>query len=167
MYPEPADRWLQYKSCSSESSFFSFHELNLYLWLFHAFYSAFFLFHMHGRSVVLLLCSNVTLHTSKQHKWNVCTDCVCSGTVLPHCSPVSFKVDLKHLRDAYKQLQRVLHPDRFSTKSEVQSLRYKSNTHAKEWTPISSLPPLLNMKIHAKMYLYTRLLRDREMLIAM
>ena len=58
----------------------------------------------------------------------MCTDCVCSGTVLPHCSPVSFKVDLKHLRDTYKQLQRVLQPDRFSTKSEVQSLRYKSNT---------------------------------------
>ena len=80
----------------------------------------------------------------------MCTDCVCSGTVLPHCSPVSFKVDLKHLRDTYKQLQRVLHPDRFSTKSEVQSLRYKSNTHTKEWTPISSLPPLLNMKFMLK-----------------
>lgn len=33
---------------------------------------------------------------------------------------MSFTVDLEHLKETYKQLQRILHPDRFTTKTAIE-----------------------------------------------
>ena len=51
--------------------------------------------------------------------------------VIPHvCSPLTFKIDVGKLKGTYRQLQRLLHPDRFAQKPKV---KFELQTFCVQW----------------------------------